>query len=88
MFYRKNDLSKWQIAVIASKKKFKTAVQRNKIRRQLKAIIRELNVELGDYQIVFIVKQEWINKTYLENKTIVYKLLTRLSKGGAVKDVK
>ena len=86
MFYRKNSLPKWQIAIVASKKKFNTAVQRNKIRRQIKAIIRELSISLDNYQIVFIVKIEWLNKNYIENKKILEKMLTKLSKG-ATKDV-
>lgn len=80
LFYRKNNEPNWKIAIVAGKKNFKTAVVRNKIRRQVKAIIRETNIQLGNYQIVIIVKTEWLSKTYFDNKVILNKCLAKLAK--------
>lgn len=80
LFYRENNKPNWQIAIVAGKKNFKTAVVRNKIKRQVKAIIREVNPQLGNYQIVIIVKVEWLLKTYLDNKIVLNKCLTKLAK--------
>lgn len=77
----KNDFSIWKIAIIASKKRFNKAVTRNKVKRQVKAIIRELSINLKSNNIVLVVKEEWLNKSFSENKMILNKLLTKLSKG-------
>lgn len=68
IFYKKNNLNKWRIAIVASKKNFPLAVTRNKVKRQLKAIIRELNFQLQSLDIVIIIKSNWLGSSYQENK--------------------
>lgn len=67
--------NKYGISV--SKKYFKTAVLRNKIKRQLKDIIDKNDMPNG-YEYVIIVKESLINLTYQEIKYEFLNLIYRL----------
>ena len=58
------------------KKKFGNAVNRNKIKRRLKEIIRQTNI-LDGWDIVFIPKKNINTKNYKQIKTSVTNLLFR-----------
>ena len=81
LFFQKNNSKNWKIAIVASKKNFKLAVTRNKVKRQAKAIIRELSIDLMSNNIVLIIKQDWLSKSFQENKIFLKKILTKMLKG-------
>ncbi len=68
------------IGIVVSKKNFKKAVQRNKIKRQIKAMIRDFEFDNKTYIVKVNSKYNW--KKYELNKS---KLLETLNK---VKNVK
>lgn len=74
IYYIKSIKNKYGISV--SKKYFKTAVLRNKIKRQLKDIIDKNDIPNG-YEYVIIVKESLIFLNYQEKK---YELLSLLNK--------
>ncbi|MDE5617802.1 MAG: ribonuclease P protein component [Ureaplasma sp.] len=80
VYYKSNNLDKPQIAIIASKKKFNLAVTRNKIKRQVRSILLEWIIKLNTYNIVIVVKQDWLKFAYIENKNQLENLLRRICK--------
>ena len=80
IFYKENDLKNWRIAIIASKKNFPLAVIRNRIKRQAKAMIREINFPFPSLDIVLVIKSNWIQATYQENKEKLKNIFSKLIK--------
>ncbi len=80
IYYKNNSLVKPQIAIIASKKKFSLAVTRNKIKRQVRSILLEWISKLNTYNIVIVIKLDWIKLSYIENKNQLDNLLRRICK--------
>lgn len=80
IYYTSNNLGKPQIAIIASKKKFNLAVTRNKIKRQVRSILLEWINKLNTYNIVIVIKLDWMKLTYKENKDHLDNLLKRICK--------
>lgn len=76
-FYLKND-SKYARACISVSKKIGNAVTRNKIKRQIRAMI----VDVFDFNInndyVIIVKHNYINCNFEENKSKLNDLYNRI----------
>ncbi len=75
IYYIEEIFNKYGISV--PKKYFKTAVLRNKIKRQLKDIIDKNDVPNG-YEYVIIVKEGLINLNYKEIKLEFLNLIYRL----------
>ena len=63
----KNNLNNNQFGIIVSTKISKKAVIRNKIKRQLREIIKQTDIRPG-FDIVIVTKLEIINKNYQEIK--------------------
>ena len=55
-YVKVNDGLPYKIAIIVSKKISKKAVIRNKVKRQIRAIINELNLSMLNIHIVIIAK--------------------------------
>lgn len=68
VFYRSTNSVEYKIAIIVSKKNFKKAVIRNKVKRQVRAIINDLKLKLNNLNIVIIVKNNWLHNDYKTNK--------------------
>lgn len=73
-----NNLDCPRLAVIVSKKTAKKAVLRNKLKRQIKEIIRPKLPFLGHLDLIFILKLPIVDKTFTEIKQIVEKLLQKV----------
>ena len=60
IYYQKNDLSYPRFALLPDKKIFKKAVKRNKIRRQVYTIIREILKErkIKNFDFFIMIKKE------------------------------
>lgn len=73
-----NNLNKNQFRIIVSLKVSKKAVIRNKIRRRIKEILRQIEIKQG-YDIVVITNKEIINKSFREIKERILFLLKQNS---------
>ncbi len=74
-----DDLEIANVVIIVPKKKFKLAVIRNKIRRQIRAILIETKI-LKDKKIslVLVAKNTYNFNMYKENKKQIVKLFNKL----------
>ncbi|MFH1392189.1 MAG: ribonuclease P protein component [bacterium] len=72
--YKPNTLQENRFRIIVSLKVSKKAVIRNKIRRRIKEILRQLELKTG-YDIVVITNKEIINKSFREIKEKILFLL-------------
>ncbi len=86
LFTKKND--PYHISIVVSKKISKKAVIRNKIKRQIRAIIDSLNLNLYGIDIVIITKSTWLTLNYIQNKQNLNKMFLKLNKGGDFKNGK
>lgn len=73
----KNNLDDNRFGIVVSKKISKKAVNRNKIKRRLKEIIRQINIKSG-FDIVIVAKPEILDKKYQEIKDELEELLKKL----------
>jgi ribonuclease P protein component len=55
--YRTNEENIVRVSVVASKKIFKTAVLRNKVKRKFKAILKETNLIQTNNDLIFILNK-------------------------------
>lgn len=81
--YKKNNLDESRFAVVVGTKVSKKAVERNKLKRQIRAIIRN-NIDgfVSGYDIVFIGKKESLNK---DTKELEKQILNVLKKTDLLK---
>jgi len=74
----KNNLEVSRFGFIVGKKKFKKAVDRNKIKRQLREIIHlKLDKIKSGFDIAIIVKEDIKNKSYQEIDGVMEKVLNK-----------
>lgn len=72
IFIKKNDLNRVRVGLSVGKK-VGNAVIRNKVKRQLRSMIDDLvNYKNHSLDMVVIVKKEFLNKTFNENKELLY----------------
>ena len=70
--YHKNDIAINRFGFVSSKKIDKRAVYRNRVRRQLRGLLEELNYSLPQgYDILFILKAALKEKTVQQIKEIL-----------------
>ncbi len=77
-YVKVNDGLPYKIAIIVSKKISKKAVIRNKVKRQIRAIINELNLSMLNIHIVIIAKMDWLNTDYNNCKKTLFKLFQKI----------
>jgi ribonuclease P protein component len=80
MKYMKNESNKPTFAVAASKKIFKTAVERNKVRRRIYSAVKAAKMETLPYSIVFMPNREAIDAPYRTLVTAVETICKTLKK--------
>lgn len=82
LFFSQNTRhKKVRFVFIVSKKVSLKAVVRNKVRRQIKAMINEINLTMDFIDVVVIAKQNFLNNTYQQNLKILSKLLSKIVGG-------
>ncbi|MCQ2776135.1 MAG: ribonuclease P protein component [Bacilli bacterium] len=73
---RKNEFGYARIGISVSSK-LGHAVTRNRIKRQMRAMVFELvNLQQDSYDIVIVAKDGFLDRTYDENKALLAQLLT------------
>jgi len=77
IYYQKNDFNYPRFAVLCDQKMFKKAVERNKKRRQIYSIIRELLKEkkIKNYDFFIIIKKD---EKFFKLKESLIKILTNV----------
>ena len=63
---------KYQFAIATSKKIFKTAVQRNKIKRQIRTFVQKI------VKFLIIVKRQYLKNTYAKNNLLFLNLINKI----------
>lgn len=63
---------------ISAGKKIGNAVTRNKIKRQIRMMLQELDVFGGDFDGIVIVRKDYLLHTYEENKKDLASLLKKV----------
>lgn len=71
LFYLPNDVCSCRIAIVVSKKISNRAVVRNKIKRQIKAIIHKNKLSMPNTDVVIIAKSEWKIDDFFKNQKII-----------------
>lgn len=86
LFYKKSNLQSSRLAIVVSKKISNRSVVRNKVKRQVRAIVREMKINPGCNDMVIIVKPEWLNHEYCANKNVLFGMFRKV--GGVVRNGK
>lgn len=74
--YRKNELGYARIGISVSSK-LGCAVTRNRIKRQMRAMIGEvISIETTSFDVVIVAKNDFLNHEYEENKSLLAQLIT------------
>ena len=75
LHYKKSDLDHSRIGISVSKK-IGNAVTRNRVKRQLRAMLDSLiDYNLNKFDVVVIARQDFLNKNFDENKSLLSDLL-------------
>lgn len=81
IFYLKNtkQAKGFRYALIVSKKVSLKAVVRNKIKRQLRAMLKEANLHETNVDLVIVVKPQFIENSYGDNAKIFKKVIQKIN---------
>ena len=79
LYYTKNDYDHMRVGLSVSKKLGK-AVVRNKIKRQVRHMVRTTFDQNKSYDYVIIVRKGFLNQTFEQNKAGLVKLVERVQK--------
>ncbi|MCV3743474.1 ribonuclease P protein component [Ureaplasma sp. ES3154-GEN] len=79
-YYLFTNDSKTHIAISVSKKHFKLATTRNRIKRLIKAYFLNLNIKLGYCNLVIIVNPSFMDGVFNVNQLIVEKAVLKIIK--------
>lgn len=75
LHFKKSDLDYMRVGISVSKK-IGNAVTRNRVKRQLRAMLDSLiNYSLNKFDLVVIARQDFLNKNFEENKSLICDLL-------------
>lgn len=75
LHYKNSDLDHSRIGVSVSKK-IGNAVTRNRVKRQIRAMLDSLiDYNLNKFDVVVIARQDFLNKNFEENKSLLSGLL-------------
>lgn len=73
----KNNKPTFRFAISVNKKNFKKAVDRNKIKRQIRSIIREIENKKIGIDFLIIPKNNFLKAEFLKKKNDLLKLLSK-----------
>jgi len=76
-YFNRNDEDTIKIGISVPKKKFNKAFIRNKIKRQIKHILVDIEKNLP-INIVIIVKKKYLDNNYKNNRFSLYSLLNKV----------
>ncbi len=68
--------NEYKFAISVNKKVFRTAVERNKIKRQIRTFIKQVK-NMKPIQFLVIVKKQYLKNTYNRNNLLFHDLLKK-----------
>ncbi len=71
-----NELEQMRFAISVNKKLFRTAVLRNKIKRQIRAIVRSLKM-IKSIDVLIIVQINYLKNTFTKNRDLLINLYNK-----------
>ena len=75
LHFAKSEINYTRVGISVSKK-IGNAVTRNRVKRQIRAMCDSLiNYSLNTFELVIIARQDFLNKNFEENKTLLNDLL-------------
>lgn len=77
IYYLPNIIKKLRFAIIIAKKNFKLAVQRNKIRRQIRQIIMD-NDNINNYDLLIYIDDKYNDEKYEDNKKAINSVIIKI----------
>ncbi|MCP4336949.1 MAG: ribonuclease P protein component [Mycoplasma sp.] len=77
IYYKKNKLENIRVGLSVSKK-FGNAVVRNSTRRKIRAILQTMDIKKIKYDVVLIVRQNFINVNFEKQSKEIKKIFERL----------
>lgn len=77
VYYSPNDLDRLRVGISISKK-FINAVGRNKIKRQVRNILDNINYFSKPFDLVMILRKPFLKITFLEKEKIIKDTLKRI----------
>lgn len=77
VYYLPNKLNRMQVGISVSKK-FANAVGRNKLRRQVRAILDDVNMFDKPVDVVVILRKPFMNASYIDKMNSLKDLLQRI----------
>lgn len=80
-YYRINSLAHPRLGIIAAKKKCRLAVDRNRLKRQVREAFRHYQSQLPSYDIIAITSQMAVKANNLELRQCLDNLFLRLING-------
>jgi len=75
--FKPNNLAKNQFKIVVSLKVSKKAVVRNKIKRRIREVLKQLDIKQG-YDIVIITHNEILGKNFIEIKNAIAGKISKL----------
>lgn len=75
---RKNELDFNQLGIVIGLKVSKSAVVRNKIKRQIREIVKKLPDRKNHYDLLVIVKREILEQNFVDIKEQLLKLFAKI----------
>ncbi|AAT28117.1 ribonuclease P protein component [[Mycoplasma] mobile] len=78
LYYKKSD--SFQIG-ISIPKKFAIAVKRNYLKRQIKSILDQIRPYNLSYEMILIVRKNYLNLNFLQKQQEIKKIIERISNG-------
>lgn len=70
---------KYQFAIATSKKIFRTAVQRNRIKRQIRTFVQKI-AKNKPVKFLILVKKQYLKNTYTKNNLLFQDLINKIKK--------
>lgn len=80
IYFKKNDLLHARIGISVSSK-IGNSVIRHRVKRQISEMFKEIYNFIHNEDVVVIVKNKFLNNTFVENKEKLNKLLKKMERG-------
>ncbi|MDE6082761.1 MAG: ribonuclease P protein component [Malacoplasma sp.] len=78
IYVSKNKLSNFRYEIAPNKKNFKLAVERNKIKRQIRSIVCELKDEIYGIDFLIIPKNNYFDANFFDKKKDLLNLIAKI----------
>lgn len=79
VYSQKNKLRHYRISINAPKSKFKLAVQRNRIKRQIRTFFDQIPDKAVGMDLLVVVKADFASDTYQNNRNDFLQLIRKIS---------